>query len=124
MILLACGGRDFTDRDAVFRALDRAHAKRPVTMLIHGAARGADTLAGEWADDRGILSAAVKALWDKHGRQAAGPIRNRGMLELRPDAVVAFPGGAGTADMMTAAREAGVLVWEPYKQSPAVPANE
>lgn len=124
MILLACGGRDYTDRDAVFRALDRAHAKRPVAMLIHGAARGADTLAGEWADERGILSAAVKALWDKHGRQEAGPIRNRGMLELRPDAVVGFPGGAGTRDMLTAAREAGVTVWEPYKQSPAVPAKE
>ena len=118
MILLACGGRDFTDRDAVFRALDRAHAKRPVTMLIHGAARGADTLAGEWADERGILSAGVKALWDKHGRQA-GPIRNRGMLQLRPDAVVGFPGGDGTADMLRAAREAGVTIWEPYRSSGA-----
>lgn len=118
MKLLVCGGRDYHDRDAVFAALDRAHAKRPITMVIHGAASGADRLAGEWADDRGVLSASVKALWDKHGRKAAGPIRNRGMLTLLPDGVVAFPGGNGTADMIGAARAAGLNVWEPYRAVP------
>lgn len=113
MKALVCGGRDFTDRDALFAALDRAHAKRPLTMVIHGGAKGADTLAGQWASARGILSARVDALWDAHGK-AAGPRRNRAMLELFPEGVIAFPGGAGTADMVAAAREAGVPVWQPF----------
>lgn len=42
-----------------------------------------------------------------------GPKRNRKMLELKPDGVVAFPGGRGTMDMIRAATEAGVPVWHP-----------
>jgi len=33
------------------------------------------------------------------------------MLELGTDAVVAFPGGNGTADMVRRAEAAGVPVW-------------
>jgi hypothetical protein len=51
-----------------------------------------------------------RADWAKHGR-AAGPIRNKQMLEEgKPDLVVAFPGGQGTANMMSQVREAGVRV--------------
>jgi hypothetical protein len=50
------------------------------------------------------------AQWKKHGR-AAGPIRNQRMLdEGKPDLVVAFPGGRGTADMIRRAERAGVPV--------------
>ena len=113
MKLLVCGGRDFTDRAAVFAALDRADAKRPVMLLIHGAARGADTLAGEWAAARGVTVAECPADWQTHGK-AAGSIRNQQMLGLyAPDGVVAFPGGSGTADMVRRARGAGIPVWEP-----------
>jgi hypothetical protein len=34
------------------------------------------------------------------------------MLMQRPDVVIAFPGGAGTADMVRKARVAGVRVME------------
>lgn len=113
MKLLACGGRDFADREGLERALDAAHSKRPITILIHGGARGADLLAGQWALSRGILVAEVCALWKQHGK-GAGPIRNRGMLTLSPDAVIAFPGGSGTADMVGIATEAGLPVWRPF----------
>ena len=112
MKLLVCGGRDFADREGLGRALDAAHAKRPITILIHGGARGADRLAGRWAEERGILVAEVRALWKQHGN-GAGPIRNRGMLALGPDGVIAFPGGNGTADMGSIATAAGVPVWRP-----------
>jgi len=47
-----------------------------------------------------------------HGR-AAGPVRNAQMLaEGKPDFVVAFPGGRGTADMCKQARARGVKVVE------------
>lgn len=114
MILLVCGGRDYADRDAAFAALDRAHAKRPVTVLIHGAQTGADTLAGEWAEARGVHAVGVKALWEVHGK-AAGPLRNQVMLDLGPEGAVAFPGGVGTADMVRRCKSAGVTVWEPYR---------
>ena len=113
MKVIVCGGRDYNDREAVFAALDKAHAKRPFDMVIQGGAQGADRLAAMWADARGVISAQVDALWDAHGK-AAGPRRNRAMLALFPDGVIAFPGGRGTADMIAAAREAGVKVWMPY----------
>ncbi|MEM9912925.1 MAG: hypothetical protein AAF922_19365 [Pseudomonadota bacterium] len=43
--------------------------------------------------------------------RAAGPIRNKEMLdEGCPDLVVAFPGGRGTANMVKQAQAAGVEV--------------
>lgn len=48
--------------------------------------------------------------WKDHGK-AAGPIRNQLMLDdFKPDLVVAFPGGKGTADMVKKAQDAGVTV--------------
>lgn len=113
MKLLACGGRDYCDRQAAFAALDAVHARRQVTLLIAGGARGADRLAEEWADSRGIPKMILPAEWDKHGK-AAGMIRNRQILALKPDGVIAFPGGRGTADMVRISKAAGVKVWLPY----------
>lgn len=108
--LLVCGGRDFTDRERVFSVLDRVNARRPVGLVIHGAARGADTLAGEWAEEREVEVWRFVASWQKHGK-AAGAIRNQAMLDAgKPQGVVAFPGGAGTEDMVKRAEAAGVTV--------------
>lgn len=114
MRLLVTGGRHYTDREAVYDALDRVHAKRPVTLLIHGACpTGADSLADDWAALRGIERRPFYAMWRQYG-PSAGPIRNRTMLaDGKPDGVVAFPGNNGTADMVAIARAAGVTVWEP-----------
>ena len=78
--------------------------------LIHGAARGADSLAGEWASTRAVPVKIFPADWQTHGR-SAGHIRNAQMLrEGKPDLVVAFPGGRGTADMVAKANAAGITV--------------
>ncbi len=112
MRVLVCGGRDYADEAAVFAVLDLLHAERPISVLIHGAARGADTLAASWARRRGIQGQAFPANWRKHGK-AAGPVRNAQMLEEgQPVLVVAFPGGRGTADMVAQAWWAGVEVRE------------
>lgn len=90
--------------------LDYYHDSNPFSVVIHGAARGADTLAAEWARDRGIPVLPFPADWDSHPR-AAGPIRNAQMLrEGKPDVVIAFPGGRGTANMIDQAERAGVPV--------------
>lgn len=105
--VLVCGGRDFADRDGVFRTLDTINAAaNQITLLVHGGAPGADTLAGEWAKDRGIPCRVYPADWKSHGK-AAGPKRNQQMLdEAQPQMVLAFPGGRGTADMVRRARTA------------------
>lgn len=110
---IVCGGREYDDWIAVYAALDRLRAKTGVAAIIHGDAPGADTLAGEWARDRGVEEVRYPADWERLGNRA-GPIRNQRMLnEARPDGVVALPGGTGTADMVRRARAAGLKVWEP-----------
>jgi hypothetical protein len=81
MRLLVCGGRAYADRVALWKALDAAHRKRPITLLIHGDAGqeaedgrvicGADKLAGVWAEARGIPVKAVPADWKGRGARLA-----------------------------------------------------
>jgi hypothetical protein len=93
--------------------LDKLLDKLGVTTLIHGGARGADSLAAEWAMANGIPVLEYPVTpedWRTIGK-AAGPMRNQRMLdEGKPDLVVAFPGGSGTADMVRRAQRAGVKV--------------
>lgn len=118
MKLLVCGGRDYRDWPTILRVLDAVHAKRPVTLVITGAAVGADTRALIWAALRGIPHTGwqykvTTEEWKRVGK-LAGPLRNQRMLdEQKPDGVVAFPGNDGTADMVRRARDAGVKVYEP-----------
>jgi hypothetical protein len=112
MRVLVCGGRDYADRAKVFATLDAIHAETPITMLIQGGARGADKLGFYWACERKVLGCQFNARWDLYGKRA-GPIRNGEMLtEGKPDLVVAFSGGSGTANMTSQARAAGVEVRE------------
>lgn len=109
MRVLVCGGRDYKDRAAVDLVLTLA---KP-SVVIHGGAPGADCLAGAWALKNGVAVEAFPADWKKHGR-AAGPLRNQRMLdESKPDYVIAFPGGLGTADMVRRAKAAGLKVVTP-----------
>lgn len=110
---LICGGRDFDD-DATFSLMmaQLIELKGVPAKVVHGAAPGADTLADDWARDLAVEVQPVPADWKAHGR-AAGPIRNQKMLDdHKPNLVVAFPGGRGTADMVERARKAGIDVAE------------
>lgn len=108
MRVLVCGGRDYADKLELWRALDAWDPA--ITEVISGMARGADAFAAEWAEEHEIPLHRFPADWDTHGK-AAGPIRNQRMLdEGKPDVVVAFPGGRGTADMVRRAEAAGVKV--------------
>ena len=109
MRVLITGGRKYDDRESLFATLDRLHAEHHFTVLIHGDARGADRLGGEWAEERGVEVLAYPADWRRYGR-GAGPKRNQQMLEENPDLVVAFPGGSGTRNMVEIAEKAGVTV--------------
>lgn len=120
MRLLVCGGRDFDDKGAAFMAMDRVLTKKRVVLVIHGDCRdrdgrlrGGDRWADEWAASRGIEPRRCPADWRGQGK-AAGPQRNAYMLTLKPDGVLALPGGRGTADMVRQAEGAGIPVWKPY----------
>ena len=108
--ILVCGGRDFSDAARMTAVLDDLRQRRGIGKIIAGDARGADALARRYAKRRGIPVAIYEAEWALHG-PAAGPIRNRRMLqEADPDVVVAFPGGRGTRDMVEQANAAGIEV--------------
>lgn len=113
MRVLICGGRNFNDIDAVYTELDRIHCLTPITCIIEGGSNGADYLASRWSAARDIRGhARFRADWGLYGKRA-GPIRNERMLtEGKPNIVVAFPGGRGTADMVSRAKKAGVEVIE------------
>jgi hypothetical protein len=112
MRALVCGGRNFRDYDWLCEVLSGFENSKgaKITEVIHGAARGADRLAGEWAKSQGLSVREFPANWELHGH-SAGSRRNAQMLaEGQPDVVIAFPGGAGTADMVLKAKIARVPV--------------
>lgn len=109
-VVLVCGGRDYTDTGHVYDILDLAHAANPILKLIHGGASGADNCAARWAMSRNVQMERFEADWQRYGN-AAGPIRNRKMLDQgKPDLVIAFPGGKGTRNMIAQAEGANVPV--------------
>lgn len=118
MKVLVCGGRTWGvqlegkppgktvgEQQMLFYSLH----SRGITEVIHGGAPGADSVAGQWARANRVKETPVKADWQKFGR-AAGPIRNAEMLKLKPDLVIALPGGKGTENMIKLSRAAGVKV--------------
>ena len=109
MRVLVCGGRDYQDKDKVFAVLDEIHSQTPISAIVHGCARGADTLGSDWAWVRGIDEERYPANWKLYGKKA-GPLRNQQMLDTKPDLVIAFPGGCGTYHMINISREAGLEV--------------
>lgn len=111
--ILITGSREWTDQDAIFDAIVRA-ARAALDfeiVVIHGAARGADTYAGEAASRLGFKVETYPADWDNFGRKA-GFLRNARMVKLGADVCLAFilnesPGASGCAEL---ARKAGIEV--------------
>jgi hypothetical protein len=119
LVIVAGGGRDLAWPLPLIARELLAHAHgRPVHLVLHGGARGADQAIALAADQLGWPAAALPADWRRFGR-GAGPIRNRQLLELAirqaqshttPHSlagvlVVAFPGGSGTASLLQLARQ-------------------
>jgi hypothetical protein len=128
MRVLVCGGRNFADKWLLWRVLndvfpwsepDEQGNSLPRGTLIHGACpTGADALADEYAVVNWLALDEFPADWRKHGK-AAGPIRNQHMIDTgRPDVVVAFRGGRGTADLIRRAEQAGIRVIRTWEGAP------
>lgn len=115
--LIAIRNKELARRKHVFAALDELHASEAIDLLIQGGAKGADTVAKEWAIERAVHVLTMPANWERDGK-AAGPIRNGQMVKKgveynalgRSVLVLAFPGGRGTANMIEQSHKAGLLI--------------
>ena len=118
LVIAAGGGRDLAwPQQRIAAELLARSSGRLVHLLLHGGARGADAAIGRAAQQLGWSALVMPAQWERHGR-AAGPIRNRELLQqaiakavahtspgsLASVLVVAFPGGPGTASLVREAR--------------------
>jgi len=107
MRVIVCGGRDYNNVCHVGKVLSDLQ----VTELAQGGCSGADTSAIIAATQLGIPFETYSADWRQFGR-AAGPKRNQQMIDgFSPDLVIAFPGGRGTADMISRAKKAGIPIF-------------
>jgi hypothetical protein len=112
MRVLVCGGRDYRSIECVNATLDRLHALYGIEVVIHGAASGADSYAGGWAERHAVGQHIFRADWKSYGK-SAGPRRNAEMLRKgKPDLVVVFLGASGTRDMFHKSTRVGVAVIE------------
>lgn len=110
MRLLVAGGRHLNDVALIHNALDRVHARHPLTVLIHGGHAFLGVAAEDWARDRDVHVLRYPANWRLHGKRAEG-IRNVFMLaDSRPDMVLALPGGEDTRVLAMAALARGLVV--------------
>lgn len=107
--ILVCGGRKYNGDGQLWEVLAK-HVTHD-DIVIEGGASGADSLAHQFCVEHGIPVAVVPANWYFY-EKSAGTLRNEWMLRLKPDLVIAFPGGRGTANMIKLAKEAGVEVIE------------
>lgn len=118
MKVLVFGSRKWVDQAVVERELKKLP---PETVLVHGAAPGADNIGGFVGKQLGFEVRSYPADWERYGR-AAGPIRNQQMLDaehpdkagVHLDLALCFhkdPGlGIGSADMNRRLEKASVEV--------------
>lgn len=112
MRVLVCGSRKYEDYNKIYMLLKQL----PYNItLVHGAARGADSLAEKAARKLDLTIERHPAAWHKYG-PAAGPIRNREMLDTNIDLVLAFRvegvNSPGTDDLTGEAKRRGIEVKE------------
>lgn len=116
-VVLVTGTRDLPPPDPgpVWRELDHLEAE----LIIHGADRGVDAAADEWARHRHVDVISVEAEWERYGK-SAGARRNARLvakavqyLAAGHDMVcLAVPGprSVGTHDCAQRAEQAGIRV--------------
>lgn len=80
--------------------------------IISGGAKGADTVAIDFAVTNWCPYSVYKAEWDRYGLSAGHKRNTQMIIEGKPDVVLAFPGGPGTANMVKQAREHNIPVVE------------
>lgn len=113
VIVIVTGSRDWHKPWLVYGILD---SYMPRIVVEGNCPTGADLHARQWLFKHGLPTRSYTAEWKVYGRKAAGPIRNRRMLNdycRNPNVVVVafpLPHGRGTQDCIYQARELGMYV--------------
>ena len=108
MKVLVCGSRVWTDYKAIYDEIKKLPEN---TIIIHGDAKGADSLAELAARTLGLEYLAIPAEWERYKAdpalrkywRRAGIDRNLKMLDMQPDLVIAFITGASRGTRHTVA---------------------
>jgi len=105
--ILVCGDRYWDSKLIIRKWLEYL---KP-SLVIEGECEGADILARKAAEELGIPVDPHPANWHRY-HLGAGPIRNREMLDVKPDLVLAFhfdiAESRGTADTLFEAEKRGI----------------
>lgn len=123
MRVIIAGGRNYKFTYNDYRLLEALSCRMDIEEVITGGATGADECGKKWAKARHLPHKEFPANWNEYGR-AAGPRRNLDMVWYAgPNAaLIAFPGGRGTANVTKIAREHGLYIievpLEPVKPKP------
>lgn len=108
MKVVVCGDRNWNNYSVIYDVLSKLDRD---AIIIHGGASGADSIAGDIAAKLGFKVVRVVADWGKYGI-SAGPIRNRKMLDMNPNLVLAFhnniENSKGTKDCVEEAKKRGI----------------
>ena len=104
IVLLICGGRNYK-ANWFLSVLNNLHVKHNIKQVIYeGDRKNRDEAVRTWAKGKSIKARTVSHEWE------TGPIRNEALLSLKPDMVVAFPGGAVQHNLIRQAEDAGIPV--------------
>jgi hypothetical protein len=102
------GGASYNDHETIWRVLDRALAKHPDMVLLHGGnPTGAEAIAAAWAANRKVVAIAYKPDWSRDAK-AAPFKRNDRMLEVMPIGLIVFPGNGITDNLADKAKRLGI----------------
>jgi len=88
MLVIVTGSKHWTDA-ATMRSRILLLPKKKTTIVLEGGERGAHLMARGIAVKAGMTVKTVNADWECYGA-AASPIRNRYMIEQKPELVLAF----------------------------------
>ena len=95
--VVVAGGRKFNDYKMLEANLDNLLSKMEDIEIVSGVANGADKLGERYSKERGYKLKQFPADWNTH-KYAAGPIRNKQMLDYC-DAVIVFWDGVSRGSM-------------------------
>jgi len=111
MRVIIAGSRDCTNADDIVAAIVASAWWDEITVVISGAARGADRLGELWAECCNIPVEKFPADWNTYGK-GAGHRRNREMAD-NADALIALWDGVspGTKGMIDIATRKGLKVF-------------
>jgi len=101
MRVLVCGGSDFNDQTIVDAVLDRLHANKPFSLLVHGTNEGTDACADHWAGSRRVPTLQIGYRSRADDLEAYG----RAQIEL----MISFPGAPADAFEWARASNAGMI---------------